>query len=525
MKNVQFPGGIEEVESVVIGKPRQVRIVTTDNSIRVHDGVTPGGSKILPEEGVRQLVAQSIGLGGSAAKVSYYVTESDMAEAVPTPDAVAVVGQAGVEDIYVWRNGVNDGGGVDSLVQGYWRRLDSSVGTYVRAWRAGQINMQLGGAKPVANQDTTAWLDGGAVKMWDGTDYYPATPVLYTRLLQKIGNYESSIILPDRLEAILVEVADLNTLTDTGWYKSKADDANAPSATPSLVFHSEIDANTMRQEFFTQGNAGRDSYVRFKTAGIWTAWIAVPGVLPTRLGATGLQVADCNSAVESGFYWVNNAAAHAPIAEAGCLYVVRQSATAGTQLFISIDSEGGLYTRKRLASTWSAWVPAANKFLANHLAAIVLADKMPFFDVSDSDKPSYATWAEIIAALGNSAADWRAKVADKILVSDAVWDAAAYVNLGNLTGNISLNLSSFIHAYGTATGNFVFNAVTNPKEQSGLIQITASGGNRTVGFNTAAFCTPDNLSLGTIPTGKSVQFSYARAQNGKIELIRVGALS
>ena len=102
------------------------------------------------------------------------------------------------------------------------------------------------------------------------------------------------------------------------------------------------------------------------------------------------------------------------------------------------------------------------------------------------------------------------------------WDSAAYVNLGaTLTGNVTLNLANFIHAYGTATGNIVFNAVSNFKNQSGQIEITASGANRTVGFNTSAFCTPTMWLL--IPSrAAKVSISYAPTQSGKILLVRLG---
>jgi hypothetical protein len=115
-----------------------------------------------------------------------------------------------------------------------------------------------------------------------------------------------------------------------------------------------------------------------------------------------------------------------------------------------------------------------------------------------------------------TAANFLAKVVGKVLTADAVWDAAVPVNLGaTLSGNLTLDLATFIHAYGTATGNIVFNAATNLKSQSGTIEITASGGNRTVGLTTSAF----SGTAVTIPSGQTYLFSYFVRQGGKVHLM------
>ncbi len=114
-----------------------------------------------------------------------------------------------------------------------------------------------------------------------------------------------------------------------------------------------------------------------------------------------------------------------------------------------------------------------------------------------------------------TAANFLAKVAGKVLTADKVWDAAVSVSLGaTLSGNLTLDLATFIHAHGTATGNIVFNAVTNPKSQSGVIEITASGGDRTVGLNSAAF----SGAGVTIPSGQTYLFSYFLRHGGKVHL-------
>jgi hypothetical protein len=124
-----------------------------------------------------------------------------------------------------------------------------------------------------------------------------------------------------------------------------------------------------------------------------------------------------------------------------------------------------------------------------------------------------------------SAANFRANV-DGVLTVAPVWSAAGYVNLGaTWTGNQSLDLSAFLNGHATATGNFTFNARTNQKAgQSGIIEVTASGGTRTVSFTGSAFATPNNASLGTITSGTTVAFSYHVLNSGKVMLVRLGTV-
>jgi hypothetical protein len=112
------------------------------------------------------------------------------------------------------------------------------------------------------------------------------------------------------------------------------------------------------------------------------------------------------------------------------------------------------------------------------------------------------------------------------LVVDQTWAAAAWVSIGaSLTGNLTIDFATAINFYGTATGNITFNAVSNAKDQSGEFMITASGGDRTVSFNTTPFATPNNASLGTITSGTTMLFSYTRAQNGKFVISAIGTVS
>lgn len=126
-----------------------------------------------------------------------------------------------------------------------------------------------------------------------------------------------------------------------------------------------------------------------------------------------------------------------------------------------------------------------------------------------------------------TAAEWLTGTSTtKLLGVSETWGAAAWVNLGaSLTGNLTVDFATGINFYGTATGNITFNAVSNAKDQSGEIMITASGGDRTVSFNTTPFATPNNASLGTITSGTTMLFSYTRAQSGKFVISAIGTVS
>lgn len=73
VKRVQVLGGAKAALSSFIGRAREIIVDITENTLTVHDGVTPGGRRMLPEDGdASQTVVMPT--GGSAAR-----TQSDMA--------------------------------------------------------------------------------------------------------------------------------------------------------------------------------------------------------------------------------------------------------------------------------------------------------------------------------------------------------------------------------------------------------------------------------------------------------------
>lgn len=123
----------------------------------------------------------------------------------------------------------------------------------------------------------------------------------------------------------------------------------------------------------------------------------------------------------------------------------------------------------------------------------------------------------IITSVTGNTADFLAGSANTFIPINQAWGAAVPVNLGSLSGNVTLDFSTFIHAYGTVTGNITLNAVSNPKHQTGTLELTSSGGNYTVSLNANTFSGEGAV----IPNGQTWLFSYFVRHGGKVHNIIV----
>ncbi len=105
----------------------------------------------------------------------------------------------------------------------------------------------------------------------------------------------------------------------------------------------------------------------------------------------------------------------------------------------------------------------------------------------------------------------------KALQTAQVWAAAAPINLGNLSGNITLDFSTFINSYITATGNITFIDLANAKPgQSGKIEFIHSGGARVLSVSNTKFETSGGyaLSLSTTAGARDI-IGYSITHLGK----------
>lgn len=354
MKVVQVPRGTTEQEDAITGYAGQIRADMSRGELRLHDGERQGGQRILNEDGVRALIASGLEQTGTGS-IQFFSSNDLLAAATPNPTMLAIVSADGFEEAYIWDpNTDTEGTGIVSDVDGHWKRVNNKVGLYIRLKQADLIEMQINGVEPAASQDTTAWLDNGTVKLWDGADYLAATPELFARLLAKIGNYYvGAFSLPDRLAATLTEISDCDAVTDSGWYKTAAAATNAAISGVHVFEHRRISSTLEMQTLWSQGSTSLTRYVRWKNT-TWGSWISSDSVLPSRLAATSGFVTDADTATESGFYNANSTATNIPAVEKGTLTVVRYSATAITQIWASTDSTK-VYKRAMLASAWGAW--------------------------------------------------------------------------------------------------------------------------------------------------------------------------
>lgn len=355
--HLQLLRGPSTQEQGITGYEGEPRVDLDRMTLRIHDGVTQGGFELPNVDLVRSMIALGQGDSTDVGEITFYTTEDSMIAAVPNASTLAIVIEDGFEDIYRWHAGVGDDGDIPSGIDGYWKRVASQTSEIVRLWRLGQIDVQFGGTEPIADQDTLLWLtSAGVVLLWDGADYVVATPELWARMYGHIGGYSTeTFVLPNRLLDTLVEVADADLAVDSGWYKSAVAATNMPVAGVHPIEMRKLSATVAIQIVRVQGSATLTKYVRFKST-TWGSWTSADDVLPDRLAATSGTVADANSATESGFYQINAAASNIPTAEKGTLTVVRYSATAMTQVWLSTDA-AKMYTRRMLASAWSAWTP------------------------------------------------------------------------------------------------------------------------------------------------------------------------
>jgi len=98
-------------------------------------------------------------------------------------------------------------------------------------------------------------------------------------------------------------------------------------------------------------------------------------------------------------------------------------------------------------------------------------------------KDGTITFAKLAGDMVATAAQFCAGTAGKLLSADKVWDAAAWKDLGNVSGTVDVDLNEALNFYMTLTGDTTINVI-NPKAGKSFalsIQQDATG-SRTVEF-------------------------------------------
>lgn len=164
----------------------------------------------------------------------------------------------------------------------------------------------------------------------------------------------------------------------------------------------------------------------------------------------------------------------------------------------------------------------ATTFSALHWAeeARLSADQAATFD------PDAYYNKTAIDARSGAVADYRTGTADKYLEADVVWAAAQTVDLGNITGTVTLNFSNFLgSAKATQTGNVTLGATSNVKVgQTVVFEFTqdATGG-RSLTHNTAYWVTANAEALSIDTTANALNVLVGTVlSSGKVLLSVAG---
>lgn len=140
-------------------------------------------------------------------------------------------------------------------------------------------------------------------------------------------------------------------------------------------------------------------------------------------------------------------------------------------------------------------------------------------------KQTATTSATGVIQLGTTA-EVRVKTAtDRALTPGNAWAAAAWVNLGNITGTVTLDFSTFIQVYAAMTGNITLAQPSNLPDGVYTFHVTHSGAARTISLNATYWDTPGGSGLTLSTTaGQSDLLTIIKKPGGKA-LISVAALN
>lgn len=126
-----------------------------------------------------------------------------------------------------------------------------------------------------------------------------------------------------------------------------------------------------------------------------------------------------------------------------------------------------------------------------------------------------------------STTEIRAKNNAKALTMGGALAAAAWVDLGNLTGAVALNFANWLQAKAVLTGNVTFNAPTNLPDGVYVLHVTHSGAARTIALNASNWDTPGGAGLTLSTTaGLSDLLTIIKKPGGKAlisAVLNVGA--
>ncbi|KRQ99282.1 hypothetical protein [Bradyrhizobium valentinum] len=124
-------------------------------------------------------------------------------------------------------------------------------------------------------------------------------------------------------------------------------------------------------------------------------------------------------------------------------------------------------------------------------------------------------WSQLAANIFATAANFRAKAANKLLTAEAVWDAAMLVTLPEQSGTITLDLSTGVNFWLPLNGSItLLNPINGKNGQSGCIYIyQGSGAGRTVSYGNLWYPINAQYPALSTATGASNYLTYQYTGN------------
>lgn len=228
-KKVQIAGGATAQEDAYIGLVREIRFDTSRKELRAHDGVTPGGQRIMGYDGV--LAAIQSFLFGENINILFLVDEVALANVTQTnSNTICVIRTQAVANDYT----------------GVW------------TWVAGAKPTDRGNV--VASNYTGYWVNVGGKGSFKGV----ATEV--------------------------IGFTDFNAAIEDGWLRAANTVANPPlSVTAEWLVLNWSGTAKGAQLAIAMGTTGPEMYLRASTTGAYGAWfkIKTQGITSDAFAAVG----------------------------------------------------------------------------------------------------------------------------------------------------------------------------------------------------------------------------------------------
>jgi len=177
----------------------------------------------------------------------------------------------------------------------------------------------------------------------------------------------------------------------------------------------------------------------------------------------------------------------------------------------------------RIATT--AWVRLQGYLTAIADGSITVAKLATDAVETAKIKDAAVTFAKMASGAVATTTEFLAATASKILTADQVWGAGVPVPL-TYGATMALDMATFVNAKITATGNITFGATSNVKKgQMGIVEITHSGGARTLSLNTTYHQAVGGSITLAGTSGQVEKLAYYVADNGKVEWSLIGVAS